>query len=282
MPADGSPTPRPRFRDPQVNLYSGAIEASLRLYRDTLGFPETFRTPREGPPDHVELRAGPWSLGIATFDALASQHGIATRPGPPRGELALWVDDVDSAFSWLVSQGVAPERAPEEFGNERYTLRDARLRDPDGNRVVLVARAGVSPTPSNAAGANPRFSDPLFNLYVQDVERSLRLYRDALGFSETFRTPRAGAPEHIEVKLGGLLLGISTVEALRRVHGLDGGGGPPRSEVVVWADDVDSAHAWLTASGYPSLSAPHDFAGTLRSGWVADPDGNPIQIVARR
>lgn len=282
MSVDDPDALRPRFREPQVNIYSAAIEKSIHFYRDVLGFPETFRTPAQGPPDHVELRVGPMSWGIATCEALASHHGIATRPGPPRGELALWVDDVDSAFAWLVARGTPPEREPENFGNDRYTLRDARLRDPDGNRVVVFTRVPEGPPGPNAVGASPRFSDPLFNLYVKDVERSLRLYRDALGFSETFRTPRDGDPEHVEVTLGDLCLGISTVEALRRVHGLDGGGGPPRSEVVLWVDDADAAHAWLTSRGYASMSRPHDFARVLRSGWVADPDGNPVQLVARR
>ena len=27
---------------------------------------------------------------------------------------------------------------------------------------------------------------------------------------------------------------------------------------------------------------PHDFLDSLRAAWVADPDGNPVQIVTRR
>jgi catechol-2,3-dioxygenase len=30
------------------------------------------------------------------------------------------------------------------------------------------------------------------------------------------------------------------------------------------------------------LPAPHDFFDSLRAAWVADPDGNPVQIVMRR
>jgi hypothetical protein len=30
-----------------------------------------------------------------------------------------------------------------------------------------------------------------------------------------------------------------------------------------------------------TLSPPHDFIGTLRAAWVADPDGNAVQIVTR-
>ena len=38
-----------------VNLYTRDIEAALAFYRDQLGFTETFRTPTEGTPAHVEI-----------------------------------------------------------------------------------------------------------------------------------------------------------------------------------------------------------------------------------
>ncbi|MDG7011552.1 MAG: VOC family protein [Nitrososphaerota archaeon] len=128
----------------------------------------------------------------------------------------------------------------------------------------------------------PAFKEPQINLYVSDIERSLRFYRDLLGFIETFRTPKDGPPVHVELQLGPLKLGVVTVEALKRDHGISGGGGPPRAEVVLWVDDVDAAYSWLTAKGVPSLSLPHNFGGILRGAWVGDPDGNLVQIVNRR
>jgi len=137
-------------------------------------------------------------------------------------------------------------------------------------------------SPSGPATDRPTFRDPQVNLYTKDIEQSLRFYRDHLGFFETFRTPKEGPPDHVELKLGSLTLGIATLDALRRHHGVTGGGGPPRSEVVLWVDDVDRAYAWATSQGVPSLSPPHDFGGgVLRAAWLADPDGNPVQIVTR-
>ncbi len=37
-------------------------------------------------------------------------------------------------------------------------------------------------------------------------------------------------------------------------------------------------YARLTAAGAPSLSAPYDWLADLRLAWVADPDGDPIQL----
>lgn len=126
------------------------------------------------------------------------------------------------------------------------------------------------------------FRDPQVNFYAEDVEASVRFYRDLFGFSETFRTPEQGTPIHVELRLGQLTLGLAAIESARDMHGLAVRIGPPRAEVLVWTDDVDEAYAVLTAKGVRSLSAPHDFLGSLRAAWVADPDGNPVEIVAKR
>lgn len=127
-----------------------------------------------------------------------------------------------------------------------------------------------------------RFSDPAMNYYVDDVETAVRFYTDNFGFVETFRTPLAGAPMHVELRLGPLTLGLASKEAGRLMHGLPlGPGGAPRAEIVLWTEDVDAAYAMLVASGAPSVSLPHDFLGSLRAAWVMDPDGNPVEIVSR-
>jgi catechol 2,3-dioxygenase-like lactoylglutathione lyase family enzyme len=129
------------------------------------------------------------------------------------------------------------------------------------------------------------FRDPQINLYVADVEVSLRFYRDLFGFTETFRTPRDGPPIHVELRLGGFILGVASIEALRSIHSVDvqnAGDGVPHGEVVVWTDDVDRAFTLVTAKGARALSAPHDFLADLRAAWVADPDGNRVQMVMRR
>ena len=126
------------------------------------------------------------------------------------------------------------------------------------------------------------FRSPQVNFYVEDIDACAGFYRDLLGFSETFRTPREGTPDHVELRLDGFTLGVATIAALRDTHGVTGGAGPARAEVVLWTDDVDGAVAALSAKGVVVLSPPHDFGGSLRSAWIADPAGNPVQIVTRR
>ncbi|MDI3340416.1 MAG: VOC family protein [Sphaerobacter sp.] len=71
------------------------------------------------------------------------------------------------------------------------------------------------------------FRDPQVNFYVRHVERSVRFYTDLFGFEETFRTPASGPSDHVELRLGGLILGLASIESARDVHGLPAGGGLP-------------------------------------------------------
>lgn len=130
-----------------------------------------------------------------------------------------------------------------------------------------------------------KFGDPQVNYFVEDVETAVRFYAEHFEFVETFRTPKQGKPEHVEMKLGSLTLGLSSREAGKSVHGLPlGPAGSPRAALVVWTenvDDVDKAYAALLVKGVPSVKPPHDFL-SLRAAWVMDPDGNPVEIVSQR
>ena len=81
----------------------------------------------------------------------------------------------------------------------------------------------------------------LVNLYTRDIQAGLRFYRDLLGFTETFRTPTEGIPEHVELRSNGFTVGLGTVEAARKVHGVEAAPGSPAMVLVVWTDDVDAA-----------------------------------------
>ena len=152
-------------------------------------------------------------------------------------------------------------------------------------RTLIHAGLGFAlmTTPDIAPAAPaPRFRAPQVNLYSKDITRAVSFYK-SLGFVETFRTPDKGPLEHIELTLDGFTLGIATFAAARARHGLKPGGDGRWIEVALKTDDVDKAVRDLTARGAPLISAPHDFAnGQLRAGWVADPDGNPVQIYQMR
>jgi catechol 2,3-dioxygenase-like lactoylglutathione lyase family enzyme len=122
----------------------------------------------------------------------------------------------------------------------------------------------------------------MINLYSCSLPRAVAFYSE-LGFVETFRTPESGEPVHVELKLDGFTLGISTIEAARKHQGVRPDGEGRWIEIVVWTDDTDAALSALVAKGAPLLFPAHDVLdGKLRAAWIADPDGNPVQLVQRR
>jgi hypothetical protein len=74
-------------------------------------------------------------------------------------------------------------------------------------------------------------------------------------------------------------IGIASEGSTRDDHGLDPVATGQRAAVVLWTDDVRSAYAELVATGVPSLAEPQEWLGRLLLAWLADPDGNPVQIV---
>jgi lactoylglutathione lyase len=126
------------------------------------------------------------------------------------------------------------------------------------------------------------FQTGFVNLYTRDIEAGIRFYEGLLGFSETFRTPREGVPEHVEFELGGFKVGLGTVEAARRVHAVEASPGAPAMVLVVWTDDVDAAHQKLVGEGVTVVQPPHDTGNNNRNALFRDPDGNLVELVAKR
>jgi len=127
-----------RFTDPAINYYVEDVEISVRFYIEYFGFVETFRTPKQGKPIHVEVRLGPLVLGLASKEAGQTVHGLPLGPpGFPRAELVVWTDNVDKAYTMLLEKGVPSVSAPHDFLS---SLRAAWVMDPDGNPVEIVSR----------------------------------------------------------------------------------------------------------------------------------------------
>jgi len=125
------------------------------------------------------------------------------------------------------------------------------------------------------------FTDVLIILYVEDISHSLALYRDVFGMTETYRFPKTGAPEHVELKLGTSVIGLSAPSGLV-THGLPPvtRGGQP-FELAFGCDDVDGALVALRAAGCRVVREPFDTAAGNRTAYVEDFDGNRISIFAK-
>jgi lactoylglutathione lyase len=125
------------------------------------------------------------------------------------------------------------------------------------------------------------YESGLVNLYTNDIEAGIRFYCDLVGFTETFRTPTSGVPEHVEFELHGLVLGLGTVEAARRVHEVEATPGARAMAIVLFTSDVDGAARRLADAGVTVVVGPHD-RGSRRIALVHDPDGNLVELVSTR
>ena len=112
------------------------------------------------------------------------------------------------------------------------------------------------------------------HITVSDLDESVRFYRDVLGLTHLFTVE--GRPMAF-LQAGSVRLYLGATED-ERFH----------SRPVVYYDveDVDASYAEITGRGAESLSAPHvvhrDGDTELRMAFVADPDGNPVGLMAER
>lgn len=122
----------------------------------------------------------------------------------------------------------------------------------------------------------------LVNVFTHDIAAALGFYQGVLGLPESFRTPREGTPEHVEMKAGGFVLAISTAEAARRVHGIDAEPGRPAMSLVFWVDDIDAVFDAAMSAGAPPVTEPHDAGNNNRNAVVRAPDGTLVELVAKQ
>lgn len=123
-------------------------------------------------------------------------------------------------------------------------------------------------------------TSPQVVLFCEDVERAVAFYQ-RLGFTEVFRTPRTGAPKHVDVTLDGYRLGFASHEASHDDHDLATNREDSRAAVILWCHDTPAAYQRLLDAGATPLQGPHEFLAGLLIAWALDPDGHPIQVVQR-
>ncbi len=140
----------------------------------------------------------------------------------------------------------------------------------------------TSPTEEPATSAAWTLTGFQVNLYAEDVEAAIAFYT-TLGFAESYRYPAAGTPQHVEVRNGGLTIGVSSLDAARAEHGFEASQDGASVEIVLWCDDSDAAYTQALAAGATVLHEPHDFQnGRLHVARVFDPLGNPLVLVHKR
>jgi lactoylglutathione lyase len=123
------------FSSFQVNMIVEDVEPCVSFYKD-LGFAETYRSPAEGAPEHVEVRAVGLTLGVSSAKAAREHHDLDISGQGNTVQVCLWCDDVDAAVARMVQAGARTVREPRDFQGGR--LRNAWVRDPANNTVQVV------------------------------------------------------------------------------------------------------------------------------------------------
>ncbi len=108
-------------------------------------------------------------------------------------------------------------------------------------------------------------------LTVDDLNRSTAFYRDVLGLPFQF-----GSPEFAFFDGGGVTLCLR--EGPRGAAPVQEG----RTEFVFTVDDVDAAHAALTARGVAFRVEPRVVTGDQLAADFRDPDGHVLSIFGPR
>jgi predicted enzyme related to lactoylglutathione lyase len=117
------------------------------------------------------------------------------------------------------------------------------------------------------------------NIYARDPDLLAAFYVE-MGMAERFRFPTDGSPEHVEVSLGGLILGLTSRAAMERLADLPVETGPPQSEVVIWCGDARALWRSACERGGQPVAEPKAFNGRLLAAWAADPEGNRVKFVS--
>jgi len=121
------------------------------------------------------------------------------------------------------------------------------------------------------------FHSALVGVYSFDMARATDFYGNVLGLQETYRFPKQGDPEHVEFKVGGTTVAVSSPAGLAS-HGMP----PPTPghsfEIALGVDDVDALIAELRGKGVTILREPFDSLAGNRTAYFADPDGTWISV----
>ena len=104
------------------------LPETVAFYRDLLGFRESYRFPAEGEPRFVTLKLGTSELGLGADEASGPAAGYA---------LCVYAVDCDRAVEKLRAAGTPVVEEPADMP---WGERMARVTDPAGNEIVIVAK----------------------------------------------------------------------------------------------------------------------------------------------
>jgi catechol 2,3-dioxygenase-like lactoylglutathione lyase family enzyme len=268
-----------------VTIASSDRTKALAFYRDLLGFAELGQLRF---PEHDGLVIDYLDMGQGhILEILTSRAPSRPSDWIPNDlqvgyrHVGLAVDSVDAVTARLKAAGVPFTLDPlDAKGNVRIAF----FKDPDGALLEIVQ--GELQFDEQREGPPPKTIGRIvldhITLTVADLGRSLDFYCDILGGRVRgqleFNDERGFLITYV-------LIGAVTIEifsfklpTIPRTWSMD-------ARRLGWnhlgllVDDVDASMREVTAAGAPVQQEAVDARGNVRTAWVRDPDGYPVEFI---
>jgi 4-hydroxyphenylpyruvate dioxygenase len=181
-----------------VEFYVGNARQAAHFYRTAFGFRlAAYRGPETGVRDRASYVLVQNKIRFVLTTPLAPNHPITDhvrRHGDGVHDIALWVDDAESAWRETTSRGARSVRPPETLGDEHGEARVAAIATYGDTIHSFVERRnyrGVFLPGFVAADAEDAIARPVGLKYIDhtvgnvgqgEMNRWVDFYRDAMGF----------------------------------------------------------------------------------------------------
>jgi catechol 2,3-dioxygenase-like lactoylglutathione lyase family enzyme len=303
-----------------VGLTVSDLERSVAFYTGVLTFQRVSEMERSGAAFErlvgvpgarariVRLRLGDEYLELTQYLAPRGRPAPADWRSNDRWfqHVAIIVSDMDRAYARLREHGVkpasanGPQRLP-DWNRNAGGIRAFYFRDPDDHPLEIL---WFPPDKGRPKWHQP--ADRLFlgidhtAIVVRDTEKSLRFYRDALGFEVAGHSDNYGPEQENLNNVRGAHLRITAlrasdgpgIEFLQYLEPRNGRPYPPderSNDLVHWqtrllVPDAGTAKARLETEGVSFISTgvvalADTTTGEARGLEVRDPDGHAIQLI---
>jgi len=179
--------PRPRILGvAHIAVFAKDYEKSKAFYRDFLGFQEPYSLNQpDGKPALTFFKINERQYIELFPEAAANTDRL--------NHISFETDNAEALRVYLKSRGIAvPDRVPKgRIGNSNFTV-----KDPDGHGVEIVQYEpdGWTVREKGRHMSDQRVSKRMMHVgvIVTDLERSMKFYRDILGFKEFWRGSSSG------------------------------------------------------------------------------------------
>ena len=308
--APAAPIPLVRAVE-SVAITVGDMQTAVEFYTRVLRFEKISDATVEGE-GHERLHAVPGARVRTIRLRLGQEHLDLVEYLSPRGRpvpvdsrsndrwfqhVAIIVNDMDQAYAWLRRHKVKPispepQRLP-DWNVNAAGIRAFYFQDPDGHPLEILQ---FPPDKGNPRWQRP--SDSVFlgidhtAIVVDDTDRSLAFYRDALGMRVVGESENYGPEQALLNNVSGAHLRITTlraesgpaIELLQYLTPRDGRPLPADArpnDVVTWQTRLIVGDA---GGARASLSGRFTFLSTATVGHAfvgRDPDGHLLVVATR-